>query len=922
MKIPLFIILLLLSYCVQAQKEAAHWFFGEFAGLDFNSGSPVAQKGRLATREGCASISDRYGNLLFYTDGSEVYTRGDLNMPNGSGLFGNNSSTQSAIIVPKPGSRTIYYIFTVDNAEKSNATAISAGLNYSEVDMSLNNGLGAVVAGKKNLHLVTYEASDAVQNDWKCSEKVAAIINSDQSGYWVLTHFIDTFYAFWVDENGVSTEPVKSKTTEVINVVSAQLPGSALANLSAVGYLKISPNGKKVAIAHSFTTDSRTSGKVYMYDFNSETGVVSNNGRQLVSGTFPYGVEFSSKSRKLYISTNNYVTLRGQTTFEGSSLFQFDLMADNLLESKVEINKSPNIHGGALQLALNGKIYRAKYDVRGDGGISNLGVINQPELDGTLCNYSDNGAQLLNNTYSNYGLPPFIASTFLFTFSFEFTCFNDATHFFVTSEEPYDSLFWDFGDGSSSTEDEPLHTFPAPGIYTVSLTTTTNGIQNDPVTKKVEIVEPLEVASDPYEYFQCDLDEAPDDGITTYNLQTANDAISLGSAEAVIVYYYDDLSVLQNDPTNANALPDIYTNTSRNQLIFAKVSTFGSDCYSIGRVVLRTTEASNFTASPLQSCDNGFGEAAYDLEGHKAALLAELGLAPESEVSYHSSREDALGARNPLPMVYTSGSGSIFFRIQNQNVCSGVGELALEMYRLPDIDDQLVFTFCTNSFPVEIDAGVMPLSRTRYDYLWDGGQRKYEITVSQPGTYTVTITDLGTSCSTVKQLQVNSIPIPVIESIETEEHFGTYSATVQTAGIEDRLLFSLNEEFGPYQEEGVFDNLQPGTYTVFVKDPFNCQTVTRQFHIFGFPKFITPNNDGENDVWEVKGVNTREFTYSKVHIFNRYGKLLATLDPDEHWDGSFMGVELPSDDYWYTMTVTDSQNQTTKFTGHFSIVRK
>ena len=69
-------------------------------------------------------------------------------------------------------------------------------------------------------------------------------------------------------------------------------------------------------------------------------------------------------------------------------------------------------------------------------------------------------------------------------------------------------------------------------------------------------------------------------------------------------------------------------------------------------------------------------------------------------------------------------------------------------------------------------------------------------------------------------------------------------------------------------------------------------------------------------------MNTREFTYSKIHIFNRYGKLLATLNPDENWDGSFMGVELPSDDYWYTMTVTESQNQTTKFTGHFSIVRK
>ena len=85
---------------------------------------------------------------------------------------------------------------------------------------------------------------------------------------------------------------------------------------------------------------------------------------------------------------------------------------------------------------------------------------------------------------------------------------------------------------------------------------------------------------------------------------------------------------------------------------------------------------------------------------------------------------------------------------------------------------------------------------------------------------------------------------------------------------------------------------------------------------------MTPNNDGQNDVWEVKGINKNEFTYSRIHIFNRHGKLLATMDPEEHWDGSYMGVELPSDDYWYTMTVTDDKNNTSTYSGHFSIIRK
>ena len=98
---------------VFAQNEGNIWYFGENAGLDFNSGVPVVlTDGQLVTQEGCASIADNNGDLLFYTDGMTVYNKQHTIMPNGYGLLGNNSSTQSAIIVKQPGSASIYYIFT------------------------------------------------------------------------------------------------------------------------------------------------------------------------------------------------------------------------------------------------------------------------------------------------------------------------------------------------------------------------------------------------------------------------------------------------------------------------------------------------------------------------------------------------------------------------------------------------------------------------------------------------------------------------------------------------------------------------------------------------------------------------------------------------------------------------------------------
>ena len=131
--------LLLESAVSYGQKEGNIWYFGNFAGIDFNSGAPVAlTNGALATDEGCSSISDDMGNLLFYTDGISVWNRNHVRIPNGFGLMGDPSSTQSAIIISKPGSNNIYYIFTTLGFGEPD------GLRYSIVDMTLQGGLGDI----------------------------------------------------------------------------------------------------------------------------------------------------------------------------------------------------------------------------------------------------------------------------------------------------------------------------------------------------------------------------------------------------------------------------------------------------------------------------------------------------------------------------------------------------------------------------------------------------------------------------------------------------------------------------------------------------------------------------------------------------------------------------------------------------------
>ena len=240
MKRKLLLFVLCLPLFGLAQKEGNIWYFGENAGLDFNNGSPVAlTDGMLNTQEGCASICDANGNLLFYTDGMLVYNKNHGIMPNGTGLFGHSSSTQSAIIVKKPMSNNLYYIFTVNGI-----TGNAGGLNYSVVDMSLDLGLGDITADKNILLF-----ADAC-------EKVTAIKHQNGVDFWIVApqHTTNTYYSYLLTSVGLSLAPV-------LNNVGSIFDDS--------GYLKASPDGTKIIVANSFTPS-------FLFDFDRSTGLLSN----------------------------------------------------------------------------------------------------------------------------------------------------------------------------------------------------------------------------------------------------------------------------------------------------------------------------------------------------------------------------------------------------------------------------------------------------------------------------------------------------------------------------------------------------------------------------------------------------------------------------------------------------------------------
>jgi hypothetical protein len=245
-----YLILLMLigaSFVGIAQKEANIWYFGEQAGLDFNGGIPTALLNSAMNKdEGCSSVSDSNGNLLFYTSGINVWNRNHMQMPNGFGLAGHESSSQAALIVPKPGSNTLFYIFTTD------AFFYANGLKYTVVDMSLQGGLGDVISKNTPLHTPT-------------TEKLTAVKHANNTDIWVITHGANsaTFNAYLVTAAGI-TPPVST------TIGAIHSGGGTTGTLNAIGCMKASPDGTKLALA------LYNMNLAELFDFNASTGVVSN----------------------------------------------------------------------------------------------------------------------------------------------------------------------------------------------------------------------------------------------------------------------------------------------------------------------------------------------------------------------------------------------------------------------------------------------------------------------------------------------------------------------------------------------------------------------------------------------------------------------------------------------------------------------
>ena len=659
-----------------AQKQANIWYFGENAGIDFNFSPPQAlTDGLLNTLEGCSSFADANGDLLFYSDGITVYNKNHTIMNYtdgnpGNNLLGDPSATQSGMIIPKPSSNSIYYLFTVTDNNTSN------GFNLYTIDMSLDSGNGQLIDedGDGTFYV------ELQGGDW--SEKVAAVKGENCNTFWVVTVFGNDFYSYLVDSNGVLATPV-------ISPVSS--------NIEERGYLKLSPDGTKLAVA------DQSAREAILYDFNSQTGEVDNNETFIIGGIGndgePYGVEFSVDSKKLYISTVSDFRFDLFDNPVNYKLFQFDLTAANIPGSKALIhqqigNSAEYPEGGfrgALQLGPDSKIYATiplTYDDP-NGFAPFLDVIENPTANAADVIFTKDAIDLVGR-FATQGLPPFIASlllpidisddsgTTINNQNLKYCIGDDATFVItdptVISGGSAPTFEWSFNDGTSTTiisttaDLELLNlTMANNGIYTlkIELTNACGEITEFNAIFNLEVFEPA-IAIQPDDINRCDIDR---DGFIDFDLAAEQNSQILSGFDPSVVltafqvlYFNDETAAISNIVSEILPIPYTNQNAFVEETIYVRVQniTAPNTCFAITEFKLKVTDIPvPIQPAEYRICDDTASGS--NTDGISNFLLSTrdseiLGTLPPTQfnVSYHTLLSDAQTSSSSNPINKTT----------------------------------------------------------------------------------------------------------------------------------------------------------------------------------------------------------------------------------------------------------------------------
>lgn len=738
------------------------WYFGEQAGIEFSNG-PIAilDANNQDALEGCATISDVNGDLLFYTNGTTVWNKEHQVMINGDLIGGDRQSAQNALIMPFAGEATMFYILTTEQVYGDDEYA----LKYSIVDMKEDQARGKVIV--KNVKLMDNSTERITGSGFTGNDLIIA----HEFGN-------NMFRGYQTSANGLSGA-IFSPTGEVHDFMN---------ELSATGYMKISPTNQQLAVNIPGTN------QVEIFDL---TGGSLSNPRLIDTGESNlYGLEFSPGGTKLYLTTSS----------PSSKLIQYDLDSLNSANSAADIQATkfdgyPQGNGyGALQTGPNGVIYMAV------DNSSTVGTIEAPDGNDGANAFNPSGFDLQGRT-SRLGLPNFAQNQStpeqIPSITVTAACAGQPTTFSAVGRDPNNSIenyLWIFGDGLSASAQDTTHVYANPGTYTVQMVLSNRCDVDTTLTTTITVNNLPERPTVPTDTALCDLPivltawpiDNPDfsyywsTGATTRQITVSNPAIiDVAIINNLTGCSSDTLQVFLADARPSVALgPDVtICQNDQGQVLDAQIVNATSYAWAIDGVILgnnRTFAIDTTTAGVFEytlAVTNSLG-----CTGRDTLMVTIL---EEPDITVSGNNTSGCGVNDGSIDLTFNTTGSYSYQLTGPSP-----------FGPSNFDGPGTVTIPTGAPPGTLLPGTYNLSVTN---LVSGCIRNEVVQISDPGTFNFTVANIGTNCEGGVDLQLSSLP-------------ANYSYLIQDAG--GVTLSSGTNSVDPL----IIPGLDPTVFSVQVTD--------------------------------------------------------------------------------------------------------
>lgn len=869
-------VLLFFCHSLIAQREYTKWFFGNNAAMDFSQGSPTnLTVNAMADTDNPATMSDSLGNILFYSNGISVWNRNHAIMPNGNGLLGHLSGGHTATAVKMPGSDSIYYLFTMD------AFAGNSGLKYNIIDMTLDGGLGNIIAGQKNRTLLT-----------AASEQIVPVLHANGRDIWIVTHpwNSSSYHTYLIDCNGLNTTPVVSTIGR---------PRNGNTN-NATGQITVNPANNRIATANW--------GQNYweLYDFDNSTGQLSNV-KEFTQNQLPWGIEFSANGNLLYVSgwTTHYVSQYNLTTYTTAAI-----SASETNLGDVDGPGGP-YYTGYMQRAPDGKIYIAVYlDPY-------LAVINNPDVPGNGCNMVDDGYYLGGPT-STAGLPDKIVALpkkYLHLGNDTTLC----TNFAYTLKSNDINTIW--SNGSTG----PQLTVNTAGTYWARVTDNCNNVYTDTITISVTGSPPIfnlgndtTVCGNIAIVLNSGINSSVwNTGVTGQQITVTSPGTYWATANNGCGSASDTITITQNNSVDLNLGNDTSLCNGQTLLLDAQNSgaTYqwqngsGAQTYTVTGPGMYSVTVTNFWGCT----GTDYIEVLY----YSTAPTINLG----NDTSLCGNFVYSLNSTYPLGNTWSTGETSqvIYvdtpgtYYLQVNNGCGTTADsITLQQLPLPLAVLGPDTVVCQGQ-----SITLVPLQYSGTIH-WSTGSSLPTETIDSPGVYYIVTTENG--CS-------NTDSINVVQGMKPEITLGP-----DTFICGSQYYLKVNGSFTDYKwqdgsNETFFNVSVSGVYQVTVTNecgaasddilvnlqPDECAVLV--------PTAFSPNGDGVNDLF--RGICRCPVQDFDLQVYNRWGELVfETTNILDGWNGKYKNVLQPLSVYAYQLSYFSYCTQKTMYLkGNVTLVR-